>query len=69
MEASAKVDAELKGFEQNSAHSIQRLQDGIEEASAAVERWTDNLDTGRKYLRKKFQSERQVLDQLFPEMD
>eukprot|EP00656_Telonema_subtile_P025664 TRINITY_DN27701_c0_g1_i1.p1 TRINITY_DN27701_c0_g1~~TRINITY_DN27701_c0_g1_i1.p1 ORF type:complete len:168 (-),score=42.07 TRINITY_DN27701_c0_g1_i1:144-647(-) len=66
---SAELDAELGQYEGNSAEFMKTLQEGIKVSKVAVNRWTDNLDAGRKYLRKKFQSEKQVLDNLFPEMD
>jgi len=63
------LSTELAKYEGNSANALKLLQEGIEVAKTAVNRWSDNLDAGRKYLKNKYQSEKGVLDKLFPEFD
>eukprot|EP00658_Telonema_sp_P-2_P039337 TRINITY_DN2814_c0_g1_i1.p1 TRINITY_DN2814_c0_g1~~TRINITY_DN2814_c0_g1_i1.p1 ORF type:complete len:204 (+),score=72.62 TRINITY_DN2814_c0_g1_i1:175-786(+) len=66
---SEDADVQLAQYEGNSAEFMQQLQAGIEEARAAANRWTDNLDCGRKWLKKKYGVEKNVLDNLFPELE
>lgn len=68
-ETDRQLTAELAQYDGNSADALQGMQDGIKVAREAVNRWSDNLDAGRKYLKNKYQSDKKVLDHLFPEMD